>query len=559
MDVDIMSQEESKLKPPGSELDSSLISASATGRDHPSASLRRRHHPGQPHQYPTHDPRYPLTHTSDPNHSFVPTITDSQSSMEAFPVYAPQQVGGPDQVPPTEGYPGRLMDKHNYCPPEDESYEEDDQSPGMDVDEAGLSKPSFANREQLAVGDPNKGTSPKNFVYKLFQILSDPESLPYIHWTGEGREFTVTSQEEFASKVLLKYFKHSNFSSFVRQLNMYDFHKTNRAPRSQRGTAQHQLWIFSHARFIQNRPDLLPLIKRKAAEGAAAAFPAGEDQLLGERRFSDIGGLLSPPNGTAAVNTEAMIRDLQRENQEIRRRLLTMEVAYKDVATKLDAVVNMLRRGSQGSSPLDDRQSTRSHISAASLTLEQPPDEHISHFDGNVPSSLGQPFLQPSADTMSTSAAPPHPMSRYPSTQPSTFTSSPPTPGPSRSMVPPTLSAPQIPSIPTSSNPLETASMGGASSYLHMQHQSSTVSLPLAFVGIENLNYLEPGSQQLRGQEGEIFASAFPQTVPAYQTRAPLGGRGYTVARAPAKGGPLAAVPPKGQPPDSHGGGLYHR
>ncbi|KIO24674.1 hypothetical protein M407DRAFT_35594, partial [Tulasnella calospora MUT 4182] len=95
------------------------------------------------------------------------------------------------------------------------------------------------------------------------RMLEDPAAKAYISWGGDGREFIVTNQEEFAPLILSKHFKHSNFSSFVRQLNMYDFHKTNRAPRSQRGTAQHQLWIFSHPRFVRGRPDLLQGIKRK--------------------------------------------------------------------------------------------------------------------------------------------------------------------------------------------------------------------------------------------------------------------------------------------------------
>jgi heat shock transcription factor 1 len=40
-----------------------------------------------------------------------------------------------------------------------------------------------------------------------------------------GKAFAVKKVAEFSLEILPRYFKHSNFASFVRQLNMYDFHK----------------------------------------------------------------------------------------------------------------------------------------------------------------------------------------------------------------------------------------------------------------------------------------------------------------------------------------------
>ncbi|KAG8908584.1 hypothetical protein FRB99_004872 [Tulasnella sp. 403] len=114
-----------------------------------------------------------------------------------------------------------------------------------------------------------------NFVSKTFNMLEDP-NIKHISWTPDGRSFTVTDQDAFSTEILPKHFKHRNFSSFVRQLNMYDFHRTNRVPRSQRG-AEKECFVFTHPKFQRGRPDLLPEIRRKVPDDVGLSWQGGYD------------------------------------------------------------------------------------------------------------------------------------------------------------------------------------------------------------------------------------------------------------------------------------------
>jgi hypothetical protein len=48
---------------------------------------------------------------------------------------------------------------------------------------------------------------------------------PVLGWTVSGHTFVVKDPHVFARRVLPVLYKHSNFGSFVRQLNKYDFKK----------------------------------------------------------------------------------------------------------------------------------------------------------------------------------------------------------------------------------------------------------------------------------------------------------------------------------------------
>ncbi|KAJ4951252.1 hypothetical protein NE237_028084 [Protea cynaroides] len=160
------------------------------------------------------------------------------------------------------------------------------------------------------------------FVLKTYLMVDDPSTDSCIVWGKANNSFVVIDPIDFSRKILPAYFKHDNFSSFVRQLNTYGFRKVDP-----------DLWEFASESFLRGQKQLLNNIIRKKTNRSSCSCTAQtkqEDGMMEEEEGAILSEISRLKQEQKALNDEL---------QEMNERLQATERRPKQVMSFLLKVV----------------------------------------------------------------------------------------------------------------------------------------------------------------------------------------------------------------------------
>jgi len=131
-------------------------------------------------------------------------------------------------------------------------------------------------------------------VTKLLLMLEDPACQGIVCWRGDGLAFLVADVKKF-EEILPKFFNHKKFTSFVRQIHLYGFHKASNVASG--------MVEFSNAMFVRGRPDLINQIGRRTKRSNIGS------NIHNNHRVSPVPLVVAKPEITISFEGEGSVGD----------------------------------------------------------------------------------------------------------------------------------------------------------------------------------------------------------------------------------------------------------
>lgn len=175
------------------------------------------------------------------------------------------------------------------------------------------------------------------FLIKTYAMVDDPSTDDTISWNESGTGFVVWRRAEFERDLLPRNFKHSNFASFVRQLNTYGFRKVGL-----------DRWEFANDCFRRGEKRLLGAIQRRKGTGVVPPATIPTAIPISPTPTTSSGGdpavsSSPPPHGPGTSGGGAMT-ELEEDNARLRRENARLARELARALRVCDGVRNLVSR-----------------------------------------------------------------------------------------------------------------------------------------------------------------------------------------------------------------------
>ncbi|OQR88656.1 HSF-type DNA-binding [Thraustotheca clavata] len=172
------------------------------------------------------------------------------------------------------------------------------------------------------------------FLKKTYDMI-DTSPNEIAGWCPEGTSFVIRDPKAFAVNMLPKYFKHNNFSSFVRQLNFYGFRKSKKEVLlvAMETDDIKNSWEFYHDLFIRGKPHLMSKIKRKTNYSECEPLPDRDEVDDLRQQVTELQTQVATLTGNITQLT-MMVETIYKEHRSLKRPLEEEEVRVEPIPLK---------------------------------------------------------------------------------------------------------------------------------------------------------------------------------------------------------------------------------